>query len=101
MHRITANVRQAEVAAAEIVGEALVVNAEAVEDGGVEVIDVDGVLGDVVAEVIGAAVDNAGLDAGAGKEVGEAARVMVAAKQAADKIPLAVRGAAEFAAPDD
>ena len=44
------------VEAAELVGEALVVDAEAVEDRGVEVAEVDRVLDDVVAEVVGRAV---------------------------------------------
>ncbi len=40
-------------------GEAFVVEAEDVQDGGVEVVDVDGVLGGAEAEVVGAAVGQA------------------------------------------
>jgi hypothetical protein len=50
----------------EAVGEALVVDAELVEEGGVEVVDVDGVLDDVEAEVVCPAVTVARLDAAAG-----------------------------------
>src|SRR5262245_18058773 len=57
------------------VAEAAVVVAEQVQDGGVEVADVDGVLDDVVGEVVGLAVDGAALDAAAGQPHGEAARV--------------------------
>ena len=44
------------------------VEAHQVEDGGLEVVDVDLVLGDVEAEVVGFAVGDAGLDAAAGEE---------------------------------
>src|ERR1043165_1400811 len=46
------------------VGQALVVEAELVEDRRVEVADVDGILDDVVAEVVGLAVDVALVHAG-------------------------------------
>ncbi len=51
------HVGQAEVAALEAVGQPLVVDAQAVQDRGVQVVDVDRLLGDVVAEVVGLAVD--------------------------------------------
>ncbi len=50
------DVGQAEVAALEPVGQLRVVDAEQVQDRGLEVVDVDRVLGDVVAEVVGLAV---------------------------------------------
>ena len=61
-----------------LVGEAFVVDAEAVHHGGVEVVDLDGVLGDVVAEVVGFSVADAGFDASSGHPEGEAAGVVVA-----------------------
>src|SRR3954454_25086658 len=67
------------VEAAERVGELFVVDAEDVEHRGVEVAEVDWVFGDVVAEVVGAAELDAGLDAGASEPDGEAAAVVVAA----------------------
>lgn len=54
------------VEALEFGGEAGVVDAEAIEEGGVEVADVDGVLDGAVAEFVGDAVDVATLDAGTG-----------------------------------
>ena len=48
-------------------GELAMVDAELVENGGVEVANVDGVLDDVVAEIIGLAIDGAALDTGAGE----------------------------------
>ena len=45
------------VEALELEGEPFVVDAQAVQDRGVQVVDVDRVLDDVVAEVVGLAVD--------------------------------------------
>ena len=53
-----------------------VIEAHEVEDGGVEVMDVDGVLDDIVAEVIRLSIDS-GLDAAPGHPEGEASGVMV------------------------
>ena len=47
-------------------GEAFVVDAEAVHDGGVDVVDVDGLRDRTVAEVVGLTVHNAAFDAAAG-----------------------------------
>ncbi len=59
---LAGDVGQAEVAPLEAVGEPRVVDAEQVEDRGVEVVDVDRVLDDVPAEVVGLADDLAPLD---------------------------------------
>src|SRR5437867_11840266 len=72
-------VGEAEVAALELVDQLLVVDAQQAEHGGVEVMDVDGVFDDVVAVVVGLAVDQARFDPAAGGPEGEAAAVMVAA----------------------
>ena len=60
------DVGEAELAALVAEGEAFVIDAEEVEDGGVEVVDVDGVFGDGVAEFVGLAVGRniAEIDAG-------------------------------------
>ena len=98
---VAVHVGEAEVAAGVVVGEAFVVEAEEVEDGGLEVVDVDLVLGDVEAEVVGFAV-GAGLGAAAGHEGGEGLRVVVAAGLAAEGgVGFDHGGAAEFAALDD
>src|SRR6185295_14271947 len=49
-----------------LVHEAAVVEAEEVEDGGVEVVHVDGVLGDAPAQLVGGAEHLASFDAAAG-----------------------------------
>jgi len=76
--------------------ELLVVDAEAVEHRGVQVADVDGVYGDVVAEIVGLAVADARLDAAAGEPGGEALGVVVAAVVLLRQAALAVDGVDEL-----
>ena len=98
------NVGQAEVAAGVAVGELLVVEAEQVQDRGVQVVDVDRVLDGLEAELVGRAVDVAALDAAAGQPHREAVVVVVAAVDLAGVgarvRQLDRRRAAELAAPD-
>ena len=53
---LAVDVGETEVAALVVEGQALVVDAEEVEQGGVEVVDVNAAVDDVVAEVVGLAV---------------------------------------------
>ena len=79
-----------------------VVEAELMEDGGVEVGDVLAAFDGVEAEFVGGAVDVAAFDAASGHEAGEAVGVVVATG-AADVGVAEFRagGAAELGAPDD
>ena len=67
------------VAALELVGQALVIDAELMEQRRVEIVHADRILGDVVTEIVRGAVGDAGLDAAARHPDGEAARMVVAA----------------------
>ena len=96
LHHMPVDVGEAEVAAGVAVGELLMVQAEDVEDGGVEVVDVDFVLLGEVAVVVGGAVGDAALHAAAGHPHGEAFGVVIASVAA-----LGGGGAAELATPDD
>jgi len=79
-HRFRAfDAGEALIEALEFHGEPLIVDAQAVHDGGVEFVDVDRILDNVVAEVIGFAVDDAALDAAAGHPHTEVSRVVIAA----------------------
>src|SRR5262249_4505853 len=69
------------------------------QDGGVQVVDVDRMVDGVHADLVGGAVHDSALDAAAGKEGGEAGVVVIAAGLAVLG-RLRVGGAAEFAAPD-
>ena len=76
--------------------EVLAVEAEQVEDRGVEVGDVAAVGDGVVAEIVGRAIGLAAFDPAAGKPDGESVWVVVAAVLA-----LRARGPAELASPED
>jgi hypothetical protein len=78
-----------------------VIDAKGVEHGGVEVIDVDGVLHDVVGVVVGLAVVEPGFESASGDPGGEAASVVVAPVVFRGEFSLAVDGAAELTAEDD
>ena len=65
------DVGEAEAAAVVGVGELFVVEAEEVQDGGVEVVDVDLIDGGLVADLVGFAVADAAFDAAAGHPGGE------------------------------
>ena len=102
LYHFAVNVREAEVAALEAVGELLVIHAEEVEDGGVEVVDGDGIFGDVPGEVVGGAVGLAAFDAAARHPETEGAGVVIAAGDLFETGAIFAKGgAAEFGAPDD
>ena len=91
------NIREPPRSAVVVVGEPFVVEAEQVEDGRVEVVDVDHVFDGLVAELVGGTEAEPMLDARAGEPGGEALGVVVAARG-----PLLERGhAAELGGPDD
>src|SRR5262249_15733761 len=97
---LAGDVCQAKIAALELDREALMVDAQKVQQGGVQVVDVDGILDGVIAEFVGAAVGDAALDAAAGQDHGEGTHVVVAAQVQA-LAALRHGRAAELAAPDD
>ena len=74
----------------------MVVDAKQVEHGGMEVAHMDGILDDVVAEIISLAIMHAALDAPAGKPPGEATGMVVAPVIVTGDIALAIHGASEF-----
>ena len=77
--------------------EVFVVEAEEVEQGGVEVVEGVNVFHGLESEFVGGAMADAGFDAGAGQNGGEAAGIVVAAFGTF----LEHRHAAEFGAPED
>ena len=95
------DVRESVLAALKFEGESRVVDAEAVHDRGLEVVNVDGLIDDVETEIVGGAVGHAAFDAAAGHPDGEGFTVVVAAVFVAVGLALRVGRAAEFAAPDD
>ena len=82
-------------------GEAMVIYAETMHDGGIDLVQVDGILGDIVAEVVGFPVGGSRLDAAAGHPHAEIAGVVVATVVLLCQLALAVGGAPEFTAEDN
>ena len=77
------------------------VESQELQDGGVKVSDVNGILDDVVRELVGLAVDRPRALAAAGHPHREASRVMVAAVIGVAQAALRIDRPAELAAPDD
>ena len=74
------NVSQTITAALKLVGEPLMIDAEQMHDRGVQVVDVQAVGGDVVAELAGLAINRSGFDSSPSHPDAEATRMMVAAE---------------------
>ena len=90
------DVRETMIAAAETEGESFVVETEQMQDRGVKVVDLDGVVDGLVAVVIGGSVGHSALDATPGQPEAEAERIVVASVAS-----LGEGSAAEFAGPND
>ena len=101
MHNFAVDVCEPIVAALMTEGEAFVVDAELVQDGGLQVVDVHRFLGDVDAVVIRLAVGDAAAHTAAGQPVGETVRVMVSTVNLVCEFPLTIDLAAEFATLDE
>src|SRR5262249_52448926 len=71
-HHMSFDIGQAKIAAGVTISQAFVVEAQEVQDGGVQVVDVNTLFDGAVAELVGGAVDVAPLDAAAGEGDGEA-----------------------------
>src|SRR5262245_65242797 len=95
-HYLARHIGESEVAALEAVDEAGVVESEEVEDRCLKIMDVDGILGNAEAEVVGSAEGDAGLDATACQPHGIGVAVVVAAD---GSLVLAHWRTAKFAAP--
>ena len=93
---VAVDVGEAEVAAGVAVGELFVIDAEQVEDGGVEVVDVHSIFNGVESDFVSGADDLSALDASAGHPHGEAGGVVVASVTF-----FGHGGAAKFSSPDD
>ncbi len=91
------DVGQTEIAALESPCELFVVKAELLQQGGVQIVDVNGIFYDAEAEFIGGAMDEAGFDAASCGPHGEGIHMVIAS----DGVPdFAHRSAPELAAPD-
>ncbi len=95
------DIGQAEIAALMSECQPLVIDAQAVQNRGVKVVDVNRVLLHVVAEVVCFAEHDTGLDTAARHPLGVTAWVMVSAVVGFGESALAVNRASELATPND
>src|SRR5204863_6233 len=79
---LAVNVGQSEIAAGVAEGQLLVVETQEMHDRRLQVVDVDGVLGDVETQLIGRPMGDARPDAAAGHPHGEGLWMMIATKTA-------------------
>src|SRR5579863_5393718 len=101
VHDLTAHVGQAEVAAAVKKRQLGVIEAELVEHGGMEVMDMDGILHGFPAEIVSGSVGQTLLEAASGHHHGVAQVVVAAATVFEAGVSVARRRAAELAADHD
>ena len=94
------DVRDAKVAALETIRKLLVVDAQAAQNRGVEVVNVDRIFDDIVAVIVGPAIADTGFDSSTGHPNRVAAPMMIAAVIVLFNFALAIDRAPEFAAPD-
>ena len=73
------NVGQSEISSLVAIGHLLVIDAQLMQNRGVQIMDVDWILRDVVAEFVGFAIDHATFDTGTGHPLGVTAGMMIAA----------------------
>ena len=78
MDNFSVNVGEAEIATGVAMGEVLVIEAEQVEDGGVDVVDGDRILFGLEAEFVGRSVNGPAADAAARHPDAESVGVVVA-----------------------
>ena len=85
----------------KLVGESLVIDSHAVEDRCIKVVDVHGIFGDVVAEVVGLSKGDATFDSTTCHPHAEISRMVIAAVIVPRQTSLAVNGTSEFSSPND
>lgn len=96
-HDLTVDVGKTEVSPLELIGEAGVVEAQEMQQGGVQVVDVDGIFSNIETEFVARAIGKAALNTAPSHPERKSVGMMVSAIVA----PLHHRGSAELPAPDD
>jgi len=85
----------------EFISESLVVDAHAVQDCGVQIVDVHGIFRDVVAEIVGLTEGHATLDSTASHPHAKIPRLVLSAIVVLGQATLAVDSPPELTSPDD
>ena len=98
----TVDIRQAEVSPLESVRELFVVNSHLVQNGGLKVVNMDGIFHSIESQIIGSAPRDSGFHAAAGHPDREGIGVMIAPPSCAVvDVALNERGASKLASPND
>ena len=93
-------VREPMIAALESIGQLAMIHAEQVQHRGVEIVNFNRILDDVVGKVIGLTVDGATFDSGTGKPNAEAARMVVTSVIGFAQAALTIDRPPKFSAPN-
>ena len=76
-HQFSGNIRQAEMASLKFISQLLMIDTQAMQDRGLQVMDVDRIFDDIVAVVVRLAIDDSSLHAASSQPHREATRMMV------------------------
>ena len=79
LDHIPMHIGQTKIAALIAIRKSFVVIAQAVQNRGIEVVNMHWVAGDVIAVIVGLSMNNTGLDSSTGQPNGEASAVVIAA----------------------
>jgi hypothetical protein len=94
------DVREAEIPSLETESEFLVINAKAMKESGIQVVDVHGVFRDVIAKIVCRAVAYTRLYSASSYPNGKATTVVITPITGSSNLALAVSGAPKFSTPD-
>lgn len=100
MNHLAVHIGQADISSLVRMDQPLVIDSQEVQDGRIEIMNVDRIASDVVGEVVGFTMHMPLFDPATCEEHAEAARVMVAAIVLLGEPTLTVDGPAELSTPD-
>lgn len=100
MYNISGNICQAVPASLEFISKPLMVDAQDVHEGGLEIVNVHMVVDDIVSKLVGSAHGEAFFYPAPGHEYGVALGVVVPAKIVGGELSLGIIGTPEFSTPD-
>lgn len=101
VHDVTGDIGESIVSSGEAPGQAFVIDTKLVQNGGLQVVNVNGLFGDIETEVIGASVYVSSANAASGEPDTERLRMMVASVGLLPATDFAHGSATEFAGHDD
>jgi hypothetical protein len=98
---LSVDIGEPEVPALKLIGQARVINAQAMQDRRLQIVNMDRILYDVVAMVIGLSNADAGFNSAASGPNRETARMMVTAVVRFRELPLTINSSPELPSPNN